>query len=484
MARPAPASRPTRRRFLAGAAAASATLALQGCASARARRVLGANEALRLGVVGLNGRGSELVGSFRRVPGVRIAALCDVDRAVLDRAAVAAAGRGDRVEVFTDYRRMLDSGSVDAVVIATPNHWHALMGVMACEAGLDAYVEKPVSHDVWEGAQLAAAAERHGRVVACGTQCRSHSGMAEAIAFARSGELGAMKLARGLCYKRRASIGRADGPQALPATVDADLWFGPAPVVPVQRRRFHYDWHWQWAYGNGDLGNQGVHQMDLCRWAVGAEELPQTVLSVGGRLGYDDDGETPNTQLVYADYAPVPILFEVRGLPERAGSEKLDSHLGAQIGLTLHCEHGTVVVHSYTAGFALDNDGKRIREFKGGGDHYANFVAASRAGDPRLLAADARAGHLSAALCHLGNESVRRGRSQGPEAVAAEVEANAHLREAFGRMRTHLTENGIACLGLERSDTLWMGALARSAEDETLWRPRGYRAPFVLEEQA
>lgn len=465
---------------------ASASLAVSGCTTtaARARRVLGANEALRLGVVGLNGRGSELVGSFRKVPGVRIAALCDVDRAVLDRATVAAAGRGDRVAAFTDYRRMLDSGAVDAVVIATPNHWHSLMGVMACEAGLDAYVEKPVSHDVWEGAQLAAAAERYGSVVACGTQCRSHAGPAEAIAFARSGQLGAMKLVRGLCYKRRASIGRVRAAKPVPATVDADLWFGPAPIAPVMRSRFHYDWHWQWPYGNGDLGNQGVHQVDLCRWAVGADELPRTVLGIGGRVGYEDDGETPNTQLVWVDYAPVPIVFEVRGLPERAGSDKLDAYLGAQIGLTIHCEHGTVVIHSYTAGFALDGDGKRIREFKGGGDHCANFATAVRARDARLLSADARAGHLSAAICHLGNESVRRGRSSGLNEVAERVAGTPALAESLERMRAHLQANGIGAIGLDRADTIVLGAVADPARDESLWQPRAYRAPFVLEEQA
>lgn len=484
MQRAVEGSRPTRRRFLASAVAASAALSLQGCASARARRILGANESLRLGVVGLNGRGSELVGSFRKVPGVRIAALCDVDRAVLDRATVAAAGRGDQVAAFTDYRRLLDSGEVDAVVIATPNHWHTLMGVMACEAGLDAYVEKPVSHDVWEGAQLVAAAEQHGRVVACGTQCRSHAGPAEAIAFARSGQLGAMKLVRGLCYKRRASIGKVRSARPVPATVDADLWFGPAPIAPVMRSRFHYDWHWQWPYGNGDLGNQGVHQMDLCRWAIGAEELPRTVLGIGGRVGYDDDGETPNTQLVWADYAPVPIVFEVRGLPERAGSEGLDAYLGAQIGLTIHCEHGTVVINSYTAGFALDKEGKRIREFKGGGDHFANFVTAARAGDAKLLNADARTGHLSAALCHLGNDSVRRGRPAGLAEIAERVAGTPALAESLERMRAHLQANGIGAIGLDRDDTIVLGAVADPGEDKSLWQPRAYRAPFVLEEQA
>ncbi|HLQ36808.1 MAG TPA: gfo/Idh/MocA family oxidoreductase, partial [Planctomycetota bacterium] len=252
-------------------------------------------------------------------------------------------------------------------------------------------------------------------------------------------------------------------------------WLGPAAQQPVRRQQFHYDWHWQWDFGNGDLGNQGVHQMDLCRWGVGQDRLPERTLSIGGRLGYDDDGQTPNTQLVWLGYEPAPILFEVRGLPDKTGSKEMDKYLGASIGVVFHCEHGVVVMDTYDSGYALDAKGQKVQEFKGGADHFANFVTAVRARDSKLLAADAQAGHLSAALCHLGNDSWRQGAMASADATAAAAR-DPQLGEAFGRMREHLGHNGIE---LATGSPLRLGKLLTVAAD-TRFTPREYRAGFAL----
>ena len=472
--------RVSRRSFLHGAAVGSAALwsSSQMVSAASAARVLGSNDTIRVGVIGLNGRGGGLVNEFRRVHGVQITALCDVDSAVLSRRMAEAEKAGDKPQGFTDARALFDADCVDAVVIATPNHWHTLLGVWACERGVDAYVEKPVSHDVWEGAQLEAAARRHGRVVACGTQSRSNPGMQELMAFVQGGELGAVKLARGLCYKPRGSIGKVDAPKQPPKTVDYDLWLGPAEQQPVRRRRFHYDWHWQWPFGNGDLGNQGVHQMDMCRWGVGADGLPPQAWSLGGRVGYDDDGDTPNTQILWLGYEPAPIIFEVRGLPRERGKGGMDKFLGADIGVVFHCDHGYVVSNHYAGGYACDPSGKRIREFKGGGSHAKNFIDAARAGDSSLLSADAREGHLSAALCHLGNDSVRHGAEMPAVEVANQALWLPEMSEAWGRVQGHLERNELPLV----STPVSVGKLLQEKEIETC-SPRAYRNPFVVEPQ-
>jgi predicted dehydrogenase len=483
----------TRRDFLQGAAASGMAVglgALTACANpgrsgavlaqtaASRSRVFSSNETVRIGVIGLNGRGWALANGFARLQNVRIAALCDCDKAVLDKRVAEAAEKGwPDVAAFSDPRRLLESGAVDAVAIATPNHWHSLLGVWAAEHSLHAYVEKPVSHDVWEGMQLAAAAERHGVVIAGGTQSRSNPGMQAAIQYVREGALGPVRLARGLCYKPRGSIGLVGQWKSPPESVDYDVWLGPAPQQQVRRRRFHYDWHWQWDFGNGDLGNQGVHQMDLCRWGIGADDLPDVAFSFGGRIGYEDDGETPNTQCIYLGYERAPIVFEVRGLRSNAGGQEMDKFLGARIGVVFHCEEGYVVLDSYSGGYACRPDGEQVAKFEGGGDHHRNFVAAVRAGDNGVLTADARQGHLSAALCHLGNQSVRGGEVLPADEVARRVQWNPHVAEVMGRLQRHIEANE-----LPASVPLRLGRVIRPATMR--WMPRDYREGYRLEPQA
>ena len=290
---------PTRRTFLKTAALAPAV----GSLAARSwAQVSGANGDIRVAVIGLNGRGQNHLGSLRALSGVRIAAICDVDTAVLDKTADALAKYNLSPQKFTDLRKLFASKDIDAVTIATPNHWHSLAAIWACEAGKDVYCEKPVSHNIWEGRQLVAAAKKYNRVVQAGTQIRSGAGLIEAREYVRSGQLGKITASRGFCYKRRDSIGKTSGAQPVPSTIDYDLWTGPAPLVEPHRNSkrngsVHYEWHWIWLYGNGDVGNQGIHQMDVARWFLGEPGLPRHTFSVGGRFGYVDDGETPNTQV-------------------------------------------------------------------------------------------------------------------------------------------------------------------------------------------
>jgi predicted dehydrogenase len=342
--------------------------------------------------------------------------LCDVDQQVGERRMRQAEKRQKcRPKFVRDFRRVLDDPHVDLVAIATPNHWHALLAVWAMQAGKDVYLEKPVSHTVSEGRVVAETARRHGRICQAGLQCRSNPGMIAAIRFLHSGALGDVRLARGLCYQRRKPIGPS-GMYTVPSDLDYDLWLGPAPRVPLTRPQLHHDWHWQWAYGGGDLANQGVHQMDIARWGLGATTLSQGVFSFGGRFANRDAGETPNTQVVLHDFGTKSIVFEVRNLNS-------SSFQSTKVGVVFECSRGRLVMTSYHSGTAFDREGNPVRSFHGQGDHVDNFIRAVRTRDPRMLTADIYEGHLSSALCHLGNISYRLGEPVRAEAVAERLEA-------------------------------------------------------------
>ena len=348
--------------------------------------------------------------------------------------------------------------------------------------------EKPVSHNVWEGRKIVEAARKYNRMVQAGTQIRSNPGVRDAIAWVRAGNLGAIKLARSLCYKRRDSIGKTTGPQPVPPTVDYDLWTGPAPAGPLRRTRLHYDWHWVWDTGNGDLGNQGIHQMDIARWALGESQLPPRTFSIGGRLGYDDDGTTPNTQIVLHDYAAAPLIFEVRGLPSGAGSTRMDNYRSASIGVVIHCEHGYVVIPSYTSAIVYDADDKIIKRFEGSGNHFQNFIDAVRSRNVAGLNADILEGHLSSALCHTANISHRLGKQQSPEAIREAITASNGMADAFGRMQEHLAANGVdlaktpVSLGAFLKMKPGIESSTGVREADALFT-REYRKPFVVPEK-
>ena len=484
----------TRRVFLGSAAAAAATTTL-GCRASAGTAAVSPNQQLRVAVVGLRGRGNDHVNNYAKLPGVEVAALCDVDRNVLEAAKARAieAGATDPMTIV-DYRELLERDDIDAVSIATPNHWHALQAVWACQAGKDVYLEKPVSHNVWEGRQIVHAAAKYDRIVQTGTQIRSSPSIQDALAWVNEGHIGEIQLARGLCYKPRQSIGRVEGAQQVDAAVDYDLWCGPAPKKPLMRERLHYDWHWVFDTGNGDLGNQGIHQMDIARWALGEDALPPRTISVGGRFAYVDDGNTPNTQFVYHDYERAPLLFEVRGLPRdlKAQQEEwrrrgMDEYLGARIGVIVHCEGGHLQIPSYTEAAAFDANGKKLEKWEGGANHYANFVDAVRNRRSEDLTASIEDGHLSSALCHLGNVSYMRGEAGGPAKIAKVAGKLRNAGDTADRFLDHLVSNGI---DPEIEQPIVGSWLTIDPDTETIkgddevnrLLTREYREPFVVPE--
>jgi predicted dehydrogenase len=386
---------------------------------------------------------------------------------------------------------LLESKNIDAVSIATPNHWHSLAALWAIQAGKDVYVEKPVSHNVFEGRKVVEAARKYQKIVQTGTQSRSSFAIREAVAWVKAGNLGRMTVARGLCYKPRPSIGKVDAPQPPPPEVNYDLWCGPAPMDPIRRKRFHYDWHWIWNYGNGDLGNQGIHQMDIARWFLGEMELSPRILSLGGRLGYEDDGETANTQIVYHEFPKAPLLFEVRGLPERTGAKNMNKYpagKGASVAVIVHCEGGLVVVPNYSSATAYDRDGKEIKKWDGAENHYQNFIKAVRSRKHTDLNADILEGHLSSALCHTGNISYRLGQQETPEGIRGRVQSDLVLSESFERMVDHLRANDVdlevtkASVGsLLKMDPATEKFIGNDKANEMLTRE--YRKPFIVPEQ-
>lgn len=404
-------------------------------------QVPGANDDIRVAVVGINGQGRSHLNEIQKLPGVRLAAVCDVDQAVLDRELKKLKEKNPALKSYRDIRKLLEDKEIDAITIATPNHWHSLAAIWAVQAGKDVYVEKPVSHNVWEGRQLVNAARKYNKIVQTGTQSRSNTGMREAVAYLQKGELGKINLVRGLCYKRRASIGKVSGPQQPPESVDYDLWCGPAPKDPLMRAKLHYDWHWVWPTGNGDLGNQGIHQMDIARWILDEPELSPRVFSIGGRLGYEDDGTTPNTQIIFHEYKKAPLIFEVRGLPTDPASNKMDLLKGASIGVIAECENGYMVIPSYHSATVHDKDGNVVKKFEGQASHHANFIKAVRSRKTADLNADILEGHLSSALCHTGNISYLLGSKESPETILEKIKGHSVAQETFGRMAEHLKTN-------------------------------------------
>jgi predicted dehydrogenase len=428
---------------LAAVAASEAAFAQNSTQPAPAATGAGApGERLNVAVIGIRGRGREHLDSVAGRHNCVVTHICDADSNTPNEAAVTRTLNtisqrqgGQRPEFVQDLRRIMDNRNIHAVTIATPNHWHALAAIWAMQAGKHVYVEKPVSHNVWEGRRIVDAARHYNKICQAGTQIRSQQGSIQAIEFLRSGRLGRIEVARGLCYKPRGTIGTHQGEVPIPESVNYDLWCGPAPRRPLNRLRLHYDWHWTWDYGNGDLGNQGIHQMDVARWGLGKSELPRSTWSVGGRFGYTDDGETANTQLAFFDYEGTPLVFEVRGL-------RTDAFRGASIGNIFHCADGYLVFTSYATAVAYDKDGGVIRRFSGGGDHFGNWVSAIRSGRYQDLKGEILEGHLSSALCHLCNISYRLGQPQAFDPRPAAFN-NQTAQEAYERMTAHLRGNNV-----------------------------------------
>ncbi len=441
----------TRRDFTTRVGAAAAGVALGGeffKTSAQTNgRIIGANDRVVVASVGIRGQGNGLKRGFANLPNVTVKTLCDIDANLAD-SRINDSNLKDvptfKPNFVQDMRRVLEDKDIDAVVIATPNHWHALGTIWALQAGKHVYVEKPSSHTVWEGRKMVEATNRYNKIVQVGTMNRSRRAVQQAIKFMQDGGIGKVYMARGLCFKPRLSIGKyPDGPMAAGeqyaliagstryeaaaydagylSKVDYDLWLGPAPKRPFNRNRFHYNWHWHWDYGNGDTGNQGPHQFDIARWGLGKNEHPVKVSSMGGYFGAESSQETPDTQTALFEYADGTILeFATRG-------EHTNEEGGQRVGNLFYGSKGWVWLDetgrnwgSYLGTVGEKNEkgpgsgtaagsGEPVGLTTSEGNHYSNFVDAIRANDPKMLTCDVLEGHYSSTLPHLANISYRVG---------------------------------------------------------------------------
>jgi predicted dehydrogenase len=478
----------SRRTFLnnsmTAAAGAFAAAALTSCAAPTAGpavkpKVIGANDRINLGIVGIRGRGMNLAEGFVKIENVHIRTLCDVDENLFgSRAKTIADVQGAAPLYARDLRTVFDDKDIDAVVIATPNHWHALATIWACQAGKHVYVEKPCSHNIFEGRKMVDAARKHNRLVQVGFQNRSIANAREAMQILHEGKLGEVYMARALCFKARDSIGKVpDGLGTGPkfqysiwnnpgenytedymSRVDYDIWLGPAPLRPFNYNRFHYNWHWNWDYGNGDIGNQGPHQFDVARWGLNKNEHPVHIHSEGGYFGAPSDQQTPNTQSATYKYADGKILqFDVRGLytnEEAAmfaiveGEEAVKMiQEGIAVGNIFYGTKGWMYLNGSTwkTYFGRKNEpgptstteeqAANPNDPRGSGadKHFVNFVNALRTGKRTDLTCDVETGFMSTVLPHLANISYRLGRAVNFDPAAERFTGDADADKMLTR---------------------------------------------------
>ncbi|HSU32335.1 MAG TPA: Gfo/Idh/MocA family oxidoreductase [Bryobacteraceae bacterium] len=456
-------SEPGRRTFLKTTAVAAATVAT----ASSANKVLGANDRVRVAVIGVRGRGWDHVKGYRPIPNVEISHFCDVDENVLRKRCDDAEKLGiPKPQTVVDVRKLLEDKNVDAVSIATPNHWHSLIGIWAAQAGKDIYIEKPCSHNWWEGRQLVNAINKYKVICQHGSQCRSSAAILEAMNKMRSGLIGDVYMSRGLCYKWRDTIGHAN-PEPVPAGVHYDLWTGPAPLKPFTRNRFHYNWHWIWDTGNGDLGNQGIHELDLARWGLGVG-LPTKITAAGGHFLFDDDQQTPNMLTVAYEFRTPEgktkmMTFEVRGwmtnheagigtsefgggdvpaagLKAGAGAKTLGpaSNKPSTIGNLYYGQKGYLAISNYDSYKSFlgpsDEPGPEKRA-PVKNEHFVNFIDCVRSRKAENIHAPIYEGYVSTTLVHLANASYRLGRTINfdpqSETVLNDPEATTMLKGTY-----------------------------------------------------
>ena len=464
---------------------ATAAIAGPGAHPLKAAQSKSPNEKIGVAIIGTGGRGAAHTKAFASRTDCEIRYLCDADLSRAQGLAGSVVRHQKTVpKTVQDMRKIFEDDSVDVVSIASCNHWHALASIWAMQAGKDVYVEKPVSHNVSEGRRMVQVARKYQRICQTGTQYRSHGSNRAMVEFIAAGKVGEVKLAFCMVGKRRGPIGTR-GKFDPPKSVDYDLFCGPAPLAPVTRPKFHYDWHWIWDLGNGDLGNSGIHRIDIARWALGVRGPGKAVMSYGGRLGYSDAGETPNTQVTLHDFGDKSIVVEVHGLPTTAYKRMSN-------GLVIEGSDG-YITSTQTSAAVFDLEGKKMQELKGEAtDHFDNFIQAVRSRKSSDLNADILEGHQSSALCHLGNISHRLGRQAKPKEILERLSAqkiHADVAETFDRNLKHLKDNGV---DLDKTPLTLGASLAIDPKgerflddpqaDALLTRP--YRDPFVVPEES
>ena len=432
-----------RRKFVrsagtaAAAVAASAPFVRTGKAAGRSP-----NETINVAVIGIRGRGWQHAQNFAKIPNVVVRTLCEPDENLFEERAADVEGlSGVKPKFEKDIRKVCEDKDIDVISIANQNHWHSLAAIWGCQAGKDVYLEKPISHNIWEGRKVVEAARKYDRIVQTGTQRRSEPYVKSAIDYIHSGELGRVYMVRLLVFRPRESIGRGKI-EPVPPGIDYDLWLGPAPYRPFIPNRFHYNWHWFWDTGNGETGNNGPHRSDIARWALQKYEHPRKIQSLGGIYGWtDSDQETPNTQVSTMEYSDGTLVqLEVRNL-------YTNGEAGIGVGMLFYGTKGWMRVGGgkWETFFGREDEpgptmtGKEAEEamrdtlnIRGMDDepHFFNFIDAVRAHDRRILTADVLEGHLSTSMCHLCNIAYRTGRTlifdSESETFVGDEEAN-HL---------------------------------------------------------
>jgi len=482
----------TRRDFLKSSMAAGAAIALATPFS----RVRGANDDIRVAVIGVGGQGGNHIKYFNRLSGVRVVAICDADKTHLQRRADEFEKKYERkVETYTDLRKLLEDKSIDAITSATPNHWHSLVTVLACQAGKDVYIEKPVSHAIWEGRKMVEAARKYNRIVQAGTQQRSCPAVQEAARDIQAGRYGKVLWVH--CSKlgtdNRGPIGKVTTPQPVPETIDYNLWAGPAPMTPVMRKSFHYDWHWQWNWGDGEMANWGVHYLDDMRHLLGWNDVPTKVVAAGNRFAWDDNGETPNMHIALLDYDGLPVVVDIRNLPDpkRPSGSEGAVYLHSRGGNYIQCEDASIRL-SRGGGGAYNKDGERIHQYKGdgGAGHAQNFIDAVRSRRREDLAAEIEVGHLSTVVCHQANVCWRVGSEASVEEVRQSMKSHEDALNTLSDMLEQLDGNAIdlakqpfilgPMLTYDRKQERFVG---ENAEKANKLVKCSYREPFVVPEQ-
>jgi len=460
----------TRRKFLAQSTV-FATFAISGTKSSG--KIIGANERVNVAVCGIKGRGASHIGGHGRQKNVTISHLVDPDSRLFEgRKKFVQSKFKNTPDCVQDVRKVLDNKEVDVISIATPNHWHSLMSIWACQAGKDVYVEKPLSHNLFEGRKLVEAAQKYKRIVQHGTQNRSLRKWSDLAKEVASGKNGKLEVALGTCHKRRGSIGFKDTKNP-PSELDFDVWTGPAAKEDFHDNLVHYNWHWFWNYGNGDIGNQGVHQMDIARWMIPGAVWPKSVICFGGRFGYKDQAETANTQLAIFDYGESLLVFDVRGLSGKSN-----------MGVSNHVYYDKNAKQKNTASHGLKGIKDPLAD-RGKVDIFENFIEAVRNRKEEHLDAHVYEGHVSSGLCHLANVSYRLGEKSSFNKKNKSFGSNKKGYEYFERMQEHLKENG---LDLKETDYIVGRNLEFDAKTETIkgddeanaLLSRNYRSPYIV----
>lgn len=417
----------SRRKFVAAAGAAATVVA------SPARSQADRNSMIRCAVLGVNGRGKVHIQAIENAKGAEVSVLCDPDAKVLSqRAAEFQQKYGRKVDVETDLRRVNDRADIDVVAVATPNHWHALSCIWACQAGKDVYLEKPGSHNLFEGRKMVEAASNYNRIVQHGVQLRSNPALQQAVQHLRDGLIGDVYMARAVIFRWRPSIGaKPDAPS--PETLNWNLWQGPAAERPFSRRYVHYDWHWHWDYGNGDIGNQGVHETDMALWGLG-EGLPSEVCAMGGNFLWQDDRETPELLSVLYRYPQTNKMMQVEVRPWCTNTEQ-----DLTVGNLFYGTKGIMAIKNYNSYQTYMGSKRDPGPSGSSGDpvqaHFDNFFKAVRSRDPAILNGPIETGHTSSAVAHLGNIAYRLGRQLSfdtkTEKFVRDTQADAMLTRTY-----------------------------------------------------